>query len=300
MVVVSKDEFDFIYSRLNSPNDIDLLHERMSLPKDMLINVLAKKITRRTTRDFYRVKDSAKYYLGVWKKGKTICQIADHIRFSPVLLSGFLFGDKMSKKSWRDILKDPSLAKGARLQKEVKEAVTADFVYSPRSNEQQSKNGKRSEGGIEKWLDEHKIKYITEYDRKAELEPGAVKVRTPDFLLDKPVIYKGKKVFWFESKSSFGDHREAGRDFKKQLEPYTKLFGPGVVCYWYGYVREVELPGVMLTTKEDFGVTHEEKSGVKQEIKHEHNSEAKHEHKTEVKSEHKTEARHEAKHEHKS
>ena len=31
------------------------------------------------------------------------------------------------------------------------------------------------------------------------------------------------------------------RDYRKQLEPYVKLWGPGMVVYWFGYLDGMEM-----------------------------------------------------------
>jgi len=54
-------EFDFIRSRLNAPKDVDLLHERCGYEKDMLFNILAKKIVRRVMKDYYVVKKHGRH-----------------------------------------------------------------------------------------------------------------------------------------------------------------------------------------------------------------------------------------------
>ena len=66
-----------------------------------------------------------------------------------------------------------------------------------------------------------------------------------DFLLDKPleieVEGEKKEVNWIESKGSFGDMKKLRRDYMAQLKPYTELWGPGVVVYWFGYLEGMEL-----------------------------------------------------------
>ena len=62
----------------------------------------------------------------------------------------------------------------------------------------------------------------------------------------------GQKIFWIESKASFGDAAEFKINSNKQLIPYTELFGPGVVVYWTGYLDGLACPeGVTL---EDIGI----------------------------------------------
>ena len=41
-----------------------------------------------------------------------------------------------------------------------------------------------------------------------------------------------------ESKATFGDPYEIRRHIKKQLQPYSDLFGDGAVVYWFGHVDD--------------------------------------------------------------
>ncbi len=157
MPVISREEFEFIRSRLNSLKDIDFIHERLGLPTDMLLNILAKKITRDTTRRYYQVKKKTFVFLREWKKGKTIYRIAKEENFPPALMAMFLLEALgYSKKKVKAFIKDPSLIPDSRLRREVRNAVSKDFVYSPSSSESQSKNGKKAEDKISKWLDSKK------------------------------------------------------------------------------------------------------------------------------------------------
>ncbi|MDD3379540.1 MAG: TPD domain-containing protein, partial [Candidatus Methanomethylophilaceae archaeon] len=42
--------------------------------------------------------------------------------------------------------------------------------------------------------------------------------------------------------ASFGDNVEFRFNSRKQLCPYTNLFGPGVVVYWTGCLNDLECP----------------------------------------------------------
>ena len=56
------------------------------------------------------------------------------------------------------------------------------------------------------------------------------------------MVYKGHKICWVESKASFGDNTEFKYNSRKQLIPYTELFGPGLVVYWVGCLDDLECP----------------------------------------------------------
>ena len=204
-------EYNFIKDRLNSPKDVDFILEKMGYEKKMLFNILARKIVRKVMRDYYKVKKHSKKLLSKWKKGKTFIQLAEEYDFAPVIMSMFILAEKgWSKKEFQRILKDPDQIKDERIKKELKKVTEKDFVYSPRSIERQTKNGRNGENKMQKWLDQHKIEYITEDEIKAAAAEDE-DPKTPDFLFKKPVKINGKKCFWFESKASFGSPNEMRR-----------------------------------------------------------------------------------------
>ncbi len=247
MVVLSKDEYDFIYSRLNSPSDVELMHNKMGFPFNMLFNILAKKITRNTLRSYYVVKKDAKKLYREWKKGKTIYQLSKKYNFPPVLMANFILNEAgYSKKFLKQALKDTSLFEDKRVKREVEKCIEKDFVYSPASSESQARNGKSAESEIALWLKSKRVGFETEKDSIA-----LGRSKTPDFLLKKPIKIKGRKINWVESKSSFGDIREIRKNYRNQLKPYLELYGPGAVVYWYGYVKEHGFEDVLVLTKED-------------------------------------------------
>ena len=86
---------------------------------------------------------------------------------------------------------------------------------------------------MKKWLDKQNIEYRTEKEIRGEFS------KTPDCLLSKSIRLNGMDVNWIESKASFGDFIEIKRTMKKQLIPYTELFGSGAVVYWFGFLDEV-------------------------------------------------------------
>ncbi|KAL8615920.1 hypothetical protein ACOMHN_034596 [Nucella lapillus] len=61
-------------------------------------------------------------------------------------------------------------------------------------------------------------------------------------------VVKGQEVRWIESKAYFGDYDWFYRS-RKQFEDYLRLFGPGLVVYWYGYIKPLgrRLQGVAVS-----------------------------------------------------
>lgn len=105
--------------------------------------------------------------------------------------------------------------------------------------------GQTCEKNIAKWLQEQGVSYLPQH----ELHLHGYD-RTPDFLLDVPVIinfkWSGEKevqsmiIKWIESKSMFGDRETVVKHYKDQLEPYFQRFGAGIVIYFKDCVEEIQ------------------------------------------------------------
>ncbi|MBP2030610.1 hypothetical protein J2755_001558 [Methanohalophilus levihalophilus] len=64
----------------------------------------------------------------------------------------------------------------------------------------------------------------------------------------------GKKVLWIESKAVFGNHSEHEHYIRKQFIEYEKLYGTGLVVYWYGYLDDISLDNHVIR---DYGLEEE-------------------------------------------
>jgi hypothetical protein len=236
---MDRNEYEFIVQRLRNERDIDSMHKKAGYSKDMLYNILAKKIVRNTLKKFYPIQHKIDFYYGRWMKGESIIKIANELEFSPILFASFLLIKKRgwSRKQFNDSLRDVRLIQDQRVRKEIEECIKEDFVYSPWAYDIQKKNGENGEKKGADWLDKKKIPYMTEKDNK---ELGHHR-KTPDFLFEKPQDINGFKANWIESKAMFGDDREVRRQYKKQFEPYLGYFGPGIVVYWYGIIDDISL-----------------------------------------------------------
>ena len=231
------EEYKKIYDSLNRPGDIEKL-----LEQGYDIRLLETLYTQKTSRDvkkrFHFVKEKAPHMLREWKKGRTIMEIADKYRFSPILTAMFIFQeDGASRKRFWEFIKSPELLESPQTAEEIREAIKNDPVYSPDANDRHAERGKWGESLLWGWLDEQNLTYRTENDLR-----GVEGQKTPDCLLDEPMIYDGKKICWIESKASFGDNVEFRYNSRKQLCPYTQLFGPGLVIYWTGCLNDLEWP----------------------------------------------------------
>lgn len=231
------DEYKELYNRLRSPRDVKALEGEYD--SRLLDTLFTQKTSREVKKRFYVVKQNTARMLHDWRRGTSIMELSEKYKFPPILVAMFIFlEDGASKKEFWGYVHDPSLLENPETEEELREAIQCDLVYSPEANERQRLRGLWGEDLLHQWLDGQGITYRTEDDLRGV--EGFTK--TPDALLDKPVIYEGKEIYWVESKASFGDNTEFKFNSRKQLVPYTKLFGPGLVVYWVGCLEDLECP----------------------------------------------------------
>lgn len=231
-------EYKKLYEGLVFPEDIDRFMAE-GYDERLLETLYTQKVSRNVKKRFHLVKSNSKNMLRDWKKGHTFLEIANNYKFPPILIMMIIFQeDGVSKKRFWEIIRDPDLLECKEAAEEVREAVKMDLVYSPEANERQKERGQWGESLLQGWLNDQGIEYMTENDIR-DVE-GSTK--TPDCLLKEPMMYEGHKIFWVESKASFGDNVEFRFNSRKQLEPYTQLFGPGIVVYWTGCLNDMECP----------------------------------------------------------
>ena len=230
-------EYKKLYDSLNTINDIERYLEK-GYDIRLLETLHTQKVSREVKKKFHIVKQKTPRMLREWKNGKTLMDLSNEYRFPPILIAMFIFQeDGASKKQFWDFIKCPDLLESPETAKEVCDVVKNDIVYSPAANDRQRERGLWGEELLQNWLNEQNITYRTENDLR-----GGEAQKTPDCLLDEPMLYDGKKICWIESKASFGDNVEFRFNSRKQLCPYTQLFGPGLVVYWTGCLDDMECP----------------------------------------------------------
>lgn len=230
------DEYKELYNSLRTVDDVRELSGRYD--GKLLDTLFTQKTSRDVKKNFYRVKQNSGRMLKEWTKGKSIMDLSRKYRFPPILTAMFIFlEDGASKKEFWSYVNDPGLLESEETAAEVREAVENDIVYSPQANIRQKERGLWGENLLHEWLDGQGIGYRTENDLR-----GTDATKTPDCLLDEPAVYEGHKICWVESKASFGDNTEFRFNSRKQLIPYTRLFGPGLVVYWVGCLDDLECP----------------------------------------------------------
>jgi len=232
--------------------DVHRVAHQEHFDEELLFVIHTHRVTRDATRRFYVVKRQMPHLAAQWKRGRSMLEIARDLRFPPVLLGQQMLGELgiPRKKVWGTFL-HPETAPDARIRRDVEQLLAHDMIYSPRGMELQRERGRKGEERLQRWLDKHGIGFRTETDLRGKY------AKTPDALLDEPIIFYGQKLTWIESKANFGDDVELRKNLKRQLGPYTQLFGEGAVVYWYGYVDGAQSPdGILLWDGETFeGIT---------------------------------------------
>jgi hypothetical protein len=233
-----------LYPKIHQGADLEKLSADYGLPKRALEMILLQKTVRGTMRSHWRVKADAKKMLKKWEVGESFLKLAKEADFPPVMMASIIMQERgVSRKQFTKMAREPHLVRDARMRRDLEAALEKDDVYSPRGAEDMSRRGKKVEARVGEWLTAHSAHYHTEKDSQKLGRP-----KTPDFLLSKPFDIGGFKVNWFECKASFGDDIEYRRDYKKQFSHYVKLFGPGLVVYWYGFLSDLRTEDVVLAS----------------------------------------------------
>lgn len=239
--VLSKDEYRAISRRLKKIDDIAHLSEKYGIDYETLLIIFHQKEVRRIIRLHGKVMARRMELLEEWENGRSILQLAEKENFSPVLMVQIILAAmNVSKKRTKKITKNPEIVEDERLKREIREAMAADNLYSPKAHEEQRRRGEEGERKLFTWLDSMGIEYV-----KEEEMSGVKGKKTPDALLKEPITLHGRRIIWMDSKASFGDPEEIERAYKRQFKHYIELFGPGAVIYWYGYVK-TEFPEGLL------------------------------------------------------
>lgn len=229
-------EYRKISKELKEIGDIDIVSKKYGIDRETLMIIFQQKEVRRIIEMHRKMIEKRDKLFDQWLKGKSIVELAEEERFSPVLMMQIILAEmNISKKRTKKIKKNPEIVGDERLEREIREAMAIDFLYSPKAHEEQRKRGEEGERRLYAWLDSKGVKYIKE----SEMPKKGIK--TPDALLNSPLEINGHQIFWIDSKASFGDPEEIKRSYERQFKHYIKIFGFGAVIYWYGYV-DIEVP----------------------------------------------------------
>ncbi len=243
------EEYSRLYNGLNGMEDIRHFEEE-GYDRRLLETLYTQKVNRAVKRRFRAVKSGAPKMLRAWENGETMCQIAKRYRFPPMLIAMMIFQeDGCGRKAFWEYVRNPDLLDSPETAAELREAAENDIAYSPEANERSRERGEWGEGLLWGWLNGQDVTYQTEADERSDENHSG---KTPDCLLDEPMMFEGQEIRWIESKASFGDKTEFDFNSKKQLIPYTELFGQGVVVYWTGHLDDLECPSGVIV--EDSGI----------------------------------------------
>ena len=247
------EEYISLYNRLKEFEDIKKVHQETGHDEELLLVIYTQRFSRDITRNFYRVKAYTKKMVQDWDRKQSFMQIAKRWYFSPILTAYFIMSEKgVPRKKFWTYVRDPASARDKRLQREFEEIADNDMVYSPKGMEIQYARGRWGEAKLAEWLAWKGHGHRTEKDLKGK------SAKTPDCLLDKPVELEGTKIGWIESKAIFGDDVEFRKNARKQLVPYTQMFGNGIVVYWFGFCTNLVPPdGVFIVDGKFFEVPSE-------------------------------------------
>lgn len=248
MPMLTRDEYQQLYRELGTYEDVVRLSEHRRIDKDLLLVIHTHRVSRDATKRYYSVLNHVGEMVREWEHGKSYTEIARKWSFPPVLIAQMIEkGKNTPRRVFWDGFRRPSEIPDMRIRREVEEAMSADWIYSPKGGEIQRERGLRGEARLHAWLEKYHIQYRTEKELRGSF------AKTPDALLTHPVMIEGTEISWIESKANFGDDVEVRRNVKKQLEPYVKMFGKGIVVYWHGYIEGMRGPeGITIHDGETF------------------------------------------------
>ncbi len=240
-----------LYEALDTRDNLERAIKSSPHDEELLMVIYTQRVVREATKKFYRVKRHSRRLHRQWRGGASLADLASAQRFPPVLMALIVLEEEgISRKQFWKMVNGLDGLKDERLRKDLREACERDLVYSPEGTERQYQRGSWGEERLWRWLRERGLSFKTETELRAQFD------KTPDALLSEPFEYDGRKVFWIESKASFGDPKDVRRHVRRQLLPYVDIFGDGLVIYWFGYVDDVDLrlpEGVSITDGSEFG-----------------------------------------------
>ena len=78
-------EYQDLYRRLSTAEDIDFLAENFGHDKELLLVIYTQRIVRETTKKFYRVKAQARRLAFMWQNGESLLGISRKFEFPAIL-----------------------------------------------------------------------------------------------------------------------------------------------------------------------------------------------------------------------
>src|SRR3990167_8810904 len=94
-----------ISGQLNTLRDVDRIHLKHNLPKELLVVILTQNIIRRTKKQYNTVKGQAPRLLNRWRSRNSFLEISKELKFSPVMTASLILWEMgLTKKQIQNYL----------------------------------------------------------------------------------------------------------------------------------------------------------------------------------------------------
>src|SRR2546428_10240525 len=125
-------EYQDLYGRRSTAEDMDFLAENFGLDKEPLLVIYTQRIVRETTKKFYRVKAQARRLAFMWQNGESLLGIARKFEFPPILTALMVLEQrKISRKQVWKMINELDSVKDRRLRQENSDAPHRERRCSP-------------------------------------------------------------------------------------------------------------------------------------------------------------------------
>ncbi|MCD4703365.1 MAG: C15orf41 family protein [Methanosarcinaceae archaeon] len=234
MSTIDNATYQEIYQSVDTIDDIDRTSRKFCQPVGVISSILNQKVVNNVKRSIHPIQNNGYKHLHNWKQGMSILELAHRCNIPATLMTSVLIKEMGFSKKY--VLKHLDDIPDRRLAAEIQTALDTDHFFSPKAHDLQFRQGQMGEEIIGKWLVDKHIPYRTE-EQLRELDM----LKTPDFLLEEPLVVDGMSLQWIESKAVFADEREHTRYCRKQLHDYEEQYGNGMVIYWYGHIDGIAM-----------------------------------------------------------
>lgn len=171
--------------------------------------------------------------LAGYRAGATVLKLADHYHLPPLaVMRQILIELGRSASEVRELLREPALLRRdsvtAPLAAQVDAVSAADL--GSRVNADRIRAGAAAyEDAVGEWLRANGAEFKTETELRAD---DAASPLTPDFLLTRPVMIKGRRIHWIDAKAypMYGSSLVT-KGLVRQAQKYTDAFGPGAFVF---------------------------------------------------------------------
>ncbi|XP_060536683.1 CDAN1-interacting nuclease 1 [Cylas formicarius] len=215
---------------------------------DTLYSILSHGYQRKMKRNYGKCQSKRNTFWELYNKGLSngeapgiLLNLSTALDISPCLLAKLImqkYFDNLDSDS-KDVsvninLKNANFIPDQVLAYEVFLCTIFDNLYSPSADAMKMSLGQQYEIKLYKEAAKLGLTFRDEeYLRKHGYD------KTPDLKLEVPVACDGFIINWIESKALFADEECHNDYMKSQYLSYWNRFGPGLVIYWFGYVKTI-------------------------------------------------------------